>query len=164
MTEEDQAPRYTPVSDLEYHWLTTETGWGKDATPELKTKLTKILKEKNIYDPYGEKVEDTEQLWGLLSYYTRDIRLGNLSRMNGEVKYVIHWLNLAGDSLRAGLPKSFLSAITRAISVIEVSQSVNGFLRRRPQTYTHESVSQQLEPKKRGVFGNNKRSMESDYK
>lgn len=161
--EQEPQARYTPYTDLEYNWLTTETGWGKDATPELQSKLTKVLREKNIYTPYGEKVETTEQLWGLLSYYTRDIRLGNLSRMNGEVKYVVHWLNLAGDSLRAGYPKSFLSAITRAISIIEVSQSVNGFLRRRNQTHTYESYQQELQPKKRGLFGQRK-GMEEGFR
>jgi len=159
MTEQEQQIRQTPYTDLEYNWLTTETGWGKDATPELQKKLTKVLKTSGLYDDFGGKPIE-EQMWGLLSYYTRDIRLGNLSRINGEVKYVIHWLNLAGDSLRAGLPKSFLSAITRAISVIEVSQSINGFLRRRSQTLTHENFNQQLEPKKRDYFGRNKKQQE----
>jgi len=93
-----------------------------------------------------QSVIDTEPLWGLLSYYTRDLRLGNLSSWNDEVKYCHHWLSLAGDCLRLGFINSFLSALSRVIDRLEISQSKGGFYRKRMGTVTSEQIRSDLEP------------------
>lgn len=140
----------TPYNELDMQFMVTQPAWGREYTPELNKKLRE-LKD-------GEQLdEETEQyLWGLLAYYTRDLRLGNLSNFGGEVEYCRYWLDLAGDLLRDGLPKSFLTAISRVITVIELSQSKGGFLRRRQGTVTSESVKSEIPATQKKMFGGRK--------
>jgi len=93
-------------------------------------------------------------LWGQIAYYTRDLRLGNLKNYD-MFNYCQEWLNLAGDCLTAGYTKGFMTALRRVITVLELSQSIGGFLRKRSNTITTESFSKKSEndKKKTSVFG-----------
>lgn len=131
---EEQQPQNTesdpPFSELEMQFRTTRPTWGREATAELDKNLTyfKNKKEDN----------DIKRLWGLLSYYTQDIRLGNLDGQ--EVIYCQYWLDTAGMCLSLSCKKSFMSSMRKVITVLEVSQSKRGFLRRRMGTFTREDV------------------------
>lgn len=140
-------PRNIPANELDYQFMMIETTWGKEVTHELNELLTnKEIKK-------GEDPINESHLWGLLSYYSRDLRLANLSPWNGEIKYCEYMLNLAGDCLRSGYIRAFLTALSYVITVTELSQSKNGFFRRRLGTVTSEKFENTLEPKKKGLFG-----------
>lgn len=156
----DEGLRITPQSEIDLQMMLTDPKWGQDVPDELKEKLKIIVGEYMSKNEEGEnvRVRVEEGLWGLLSYYTRDIRLGNLSYFNGELDYCRYFLDLAGDCLRSGYLQSFLKSLTMAVTIIETSQSKGGFLRKRQGTITQEKMSGELEPKKGGLLGTNKKS------
>lgn len=157
MTEQK---RNVPVSDLDLQMQMIEPAYGKGGISlELAKKLQEtgaiLTDEKGnpLVDSEGNiQVEDKGSLWGILGYYTRDIRLGNLDKFAGEYAYVKYYLDLAGDLLQADLIKSFLIALSRAATVIEISQSKGGFLRRRINTLTSENQYSGLDPSKKSIF------------
>jgi hypothetical protein len=134
--------------------IVTDPQWGKSIPDELRRKLLVLVETgKTIDTDEGKKVEVFEDdLWSLMSFYSRDIRLSNLSSMNGELEYVEYYLNLASDCLRHGLLRSFIKSLSLAVSRMEVSQAKNGFLRKRQGTITQENFDNK-EPQKRGIFG-----------
>jgi len=150
-----QQLRTTPQSELDLTMMMTDPKWGIDASPELKEKLTKIIGYVETTENKLEAVQ--EELWGLLSMYTRDVRLGNLSQFYGEVSYVQYYLDLAGDCLREGYLGAFMKSLSMAITVLEVSQSRGGFLRKRNNTVTQEQYKEEREPPKQTLFGNKKK-------
>jgi len=150
MSDQQQDKRNVPQSDLDFNLMTTDPVWGStNISPQLKKKLSETIegidKEGNI------KYQETE-LWGLLNFYTRDVRLGNL-RSWDELPYVQYYLDLAGDMLQSNMIKAFLIALSRAATKIELSQSKNGFLRRRMNTFTKESFNTENEAPKKNLFG-----------
>lgn len=143
--------RTTPFSELDLTFLTTEPEWGKNAAGDLYKATAKAVREAHYQDLNGEKVLviDKQPLWGLLQYYTRDLRLGNLSAFpGGELAYCQTWLDIAGDLLKCEHPESFLAALSRVITVVELSQSKNGFFRRRGGTITSEHIGEKPSDKK----------------
>lgn len=149
-----QQKRILPQNDLDLALMTTDSVWGKSEVPlGLKTKLEQyfIQQAEN-----GQKIVITESLWDLLGFYTRDMRLANLSTWNGEFQYCQYYLDLAGDFLQGDLIKPFLICISRVATILELSQSKGGFLRRKMNTFTQESIQSQLEPPKKSLFGVNK--------
>jgi hypothetical protein len=150
----DSYMRTTPQTELDLQMMLTDPKWGIDASPELKQKLTKILGYVQTQENKLEAIE--EELWGLLSMYTRDIRLGNLSQFYGEVEYVQYYLDLAGDCLREGYTGAFMKSLSMAITVLEVSQSRGGFLRKRQNTVTQEQYKEEKEPQKQSLWGKKK--------
>ena len=162
MSEENQQQnlpdrRTVPQSDLDFNLMTTDPVWGSSqVSPELQNKLSEAVEG---IDKTGKPIFAKKKLWGLLTYYTRDVRLGNLSKYD-ELPYVETYLNLAGDFLQSDMLKPFLISLSRAATKIELSQSKNGFLRRRMTTFTKESYSNELEPKKKNIFGMNKPNRE----
>jgi len=148
--------RKLPVNELDLTFMTTEPAWGREAPAELQSKLVKLVGQAYLTED-GRTVIDAEPMYGLLAMYTRDLRLGNLAVWNGEVDVCVHWLNLAGDLLRDGYIESFFSALSRVITMLELSQSKGGFLRRRHGTITQEKTgSEGVEPARRGLMGGNK--------
>lgn len=140
-----------PASELDMSWMTTNTDWGE---PTISPELREMLGRTELFvDPEGNQFLDVNSLWGLLSYFRRDLRLGNLSSSKNEVAYCQRLLDLAGDCLRAGYVPAFLSSLSRVISVIELSQSRGGFFRRRAGTLTSENISENREPKKPNLIG-----------
>jgi len=163
--QQNKNPRRTlPQSELDYNLMVTDSLWGNPMiSEELKEKLRTYFVKKDdkgepITDTKGNLIATTETLWGLLGYYTRDMRLANLSFWNGEMEYTRYYLDLAGDFLQAGMIEPFLISLSRVATVLELSQSKNGFLRRRMHTLTTESMSGELEPPKKGLFGTTKKN------
>lgn len=168
MAEEEK--RLLPRSELEFNLLMSNTVWGSSQiNPELKEKLIessgyydyKRDKEgKLLLDDKGEPIKvyyvEKKGLWALLGFYTRDLRLGNLSTWNGELATCNHYLNLANDFLQADMIKPFLISLSRVASILELSQSKGGFFRRRLNTFTQEHFNTEMEPKKKTLFGKSK--------
>jgi len=143
----DSDPRTIPRNELDLNMLTTESVWGKgEVSSDLKNRLTQLVSD-------GEEVT-TRHLWGLLSFYTRDMRLANLDRR--EMEYCKYYLDYAGDLLNETAVESFIIAISRAASVLELSQSKKGFLRKRFGTFEHHQVTKNDEPAKMSLMGKKK--------
>lgn len=143
--------RSIPLNDLDLQMQMIEPAYGKGGIGKgLKDKLQSLIMVGE--DEKGNPVYDEQNAWDILGYYTRDIRLGNLDKFTGEYAYVKYYLDLAGDLLQADMIKSFLIALSRAATVIEISQSKGGFLRRRTNTITNENQYSGLEPAKKSIF------------
>lgn len=155
MSEEEQPNlRTVPQSDLDFNLMTTDPVWGSEnINPELQKKLSETIEGIDIE---GKTKYREEKLWGLLNFYTRDVRLGNL-RSWDELPYVQYYLDLAGDFLQCNMIRPFLISLSRAATKIELSQSKNGFLRRRMNTFTKESSHQELDAPKKNLFGGKNR-------
>lgn len=147
--------RVLPQNDLDLALMTTDSVWGKaEVPPELVHRLNKYFLQEN---KEGEKVVTAESLWGLLGFYTRDMRLANLSAWNGELQYCQYYLDLAGDLLQANMIEPFVISLSRVATILELSQSKGGFLRRKMNTFTQEHIQNPLEPQKKSLFGTNKK-------
>lgn len=153
MIEEKKDKRILPYSNLDLAMLTTDSVWGKsEVNIDLREKLSKYFVK---VDENGKQIITQESLWGLLGFYTRDMRLANLTAnaWNNELEYVEYHLNLANDLLQEGYIESFLVALSRVATKLELSQSKGGFLRRNINTFRQESSHQELEPPKKKLFG-----------
>ena len=153
MSDEEKATqrRVLPQSELDLSLMTTDPVFGKaEVSPELISRLNKVYKTQ---DENGKEGYTIESLWGMLSYYTRDLRLANLSAWNGELEYAQYFLNLAGDFLQAGHVEPFVISLSRVATLLELSQSKGGFLRRKMNTFTQEHINQEQEPPKKSMFG-----------
>lgn len=147
--------RETPVSGLDMELMLTNPKWGQEIPRGLKEKL----KEKSydievVGDKRKIRINETS-LWEVLGFYTRDLRLGNLNYT--EVKYCQYWLNLARDCLSDGYKKAFIASLSRAATVLELSQSKGGFLRKlfnRVEHYQHQVLEDKNS--KKGLFGQKK--------
>lgn len=151
---EQEYRRSAPQNELDLALMTTDAVWGK---PEVSEELRAILnKQYMTTNEKGETGYTIKSLWGLLGYYTRDFRLANLN--NAQLEYTKHYIDLAGDCLQENLIRPFLISLSRAATILELSQSRGGFLRKRMGTLTSESFTEQKEPQKRNFFGGNKKS------
>lgn len=145
-TQQTNRVRGTPISDIDMQYRTIDPTWGKTDVPqELRDKLSYIVKMRG--ENGGEKYLE-ESLWGLLGYYSRDMRMANLSKNNNEFGYCQYYLDLAGDCLREGYLESFLTALSRVITVLELSQSKEGFFRKMSNTFRSEQTLETTEHKK----------------
>lgn len=143
--------RILPQSELDLALMTTDSVWGKTEVPqELRDKLNVALRAR--YED-GQEKDIIQSLWGLLGFYTRDMRLANLSPVYGEVKYCQDFLDLAGDFLQENMIRPFIICLSRVATLLELSQSKGGFLRRKMHTFTHEQIAGELEPPKKNLFG-----------
>jgi hypothetical protein len=133
-----QQRRVMPQNELDFYLLTTNSQWGQS---EIKDRLDKKDDDDNDSD-----------YWNLLAFYSRDLRLANLSVWDNELNYVRYFLDLSKDLLHVGLKKNFSTSLGLAATVLETSQSKGGFLRRRMGTITSE-YKEELEPPKRSLFG-----------
>lgn len=150
--------RDVPHSEIDLQMQMTNPEWGHKVPDELKEKLSKI--KGYVKNKDGTHTVVKEELWGLLSFYTRDVRLGNLSTFLGEVEYCRYYLDLASDILREGYVDPFMTCLSRVATVLELSQSRGGFLRKQNNTIRQEHSREEGEPKKRGFFGSNKKNGE----
>jgi hypothetical protein len=132
--------------------MLTDTVW-KDLSPALKERLTKHFIVTNADGSHSVTKEDMSSLLG---FYTRDLRLGNLSKMGNEVDFCDYMLNLANDFLKEGFIDPFLICLSRVASRLELSQSRGGFLRKRHGTFSTETVTDTREPAKRTLMGTKK--------
>lgn len=145
--QETSVRRIMPQSGLDFNMMLTDTMYGsRNIGAQLKRQV------KNRDDP--EDPEKTEA-WELLSFYTRDLRLSNIG--DREFVYCQYYIDLAGDCLREGYMEAFAKSLALAATVLELAQSKGGFLRKRQNTLTQESMSGEIEPtKKRLLFAGKK--------
>lgn len=161
MADEYIDNRSLPTSDLDLNLMLTDSVWGrKEVSQELKDKLNKYYVE-TAAD--GQQTFSKSSLWGLLGFFTRDMRLGNLSAFDNELQTCRYHIDLANDMLNVDMIEPFLVSLSRAASILETSQSKSGFLRRMMNTLRQEHVQQQLEPPKKGFFGGNKEQNRGGY-
>lgn len=162
VAQKTHSSRVRPSSNLDFNLMITETLWGSSfVSPELQQHLTKNFQMtdkdgKPLYTDDGKPVVTQEALWGMMSYYTRDLRLSNLSYRSNEIQYCQHYLDLAGDFLKEGMIKPFLVCLSRVATITELAQSKGGFLRRQMNTLRTENVDEFLEPAKKSIFGGKK--------
>jgi hypothetical protein len=149
---EAQEYRNMPQSELDLQMSLTNSVWGTtEVSKELRERLNRFYSAG--IDEEGNTLVTKSSLWGLLGYYTRDIRLGNLSEWNNELQTCRYMLDLAGDLLQADLIEPFLICLSRAVTILETSQSKRGFLRNIMNTFIQETRNQNLEPPKKGFMG-----------
>jgi len=142
--------RRTPESSLDFNMQMIESAWGKESIPDsLKQKLTEIKKFENLKTK--EISYTREDLWSLLGFYTRDLRLGNIDK--DEFIKAEYFLNLANDLLKFNFINPFMIALSRVATILELSQSKQGFLRRRNNTLTTEQYHTDMQPPKKSLFG-----------
>jgi hypothetical protein len=144
-----QFKRTLPQSELDLNLMLTDTVWG-NLPQALKDKL---VKNYISVDESGVRHVSKEDMSALLGFYTRDLRLGNLSNIGGEMNFCEYHLDLANDFLKEGFVDPFLICLSRVATKLELSQSKGGFLRKRNSTFTSENVSKELEPPKRNLMG-----------
>ncbi len=137
--------RIIPQNSLDWQAMTTDTMWG---SPQISLQLKNKVEERA-----GNETEQREDAWELLSFYTRDFRLANLSVVWGEVDFCQYYIDLSGDLLREGMSESFATSLARSATRLELSQSKGGFLRRRQNTITSESFTGDMDKKKKLLFG-----------
>lgn len=160
--ENDRVRRIMPQSGLDFNMMLTDTMWGsQQISAQIRDKIQHRQENLKLISQIGKGVLPAEvekaASWELLSFYTRDLRLANLNVLTGELNYCQHYIDLAGDLLREGYIEAFATALARAATVLELSQSKGGFLRRRQNTLTTESLSGEVEaPKKKLLFGGGK--------
>jgi hypothetical protein len=152
MTDDQQ--RDVPFSELDYNLRLTDAVWGKQDVSDGLREKSMINYETT--DDKGNVTNFSESLWELLSFYTRDVRLGNLNPMDGELQAVRNHLKIAGFYLFSDMIGPFHIRLSKAISILETSQSKNGFFRKLLNTLRHENFNQNLEPPRRGFFGGGK--------
>lgn len=143
--------RQLPTTDLDLNLMLTNSVWGsKEVSQELKDKLSRYY---SYTDEEGKHKTLKSSLWGLMGFFTRDMRLGNLSSFDNELQTCRYHIDLANDLLSVDMPEPFLISLSRSASILETSQSKGGFLRRMMNTLRHENIQQQLEPPKKKFFG-----------
>lgn len=143
MNSDDVVKRVTPQSGLDFNMMLTDTMWGSQ---QISSQLMEKVRQR------GKEQDEKAAPWELLSFYTRDLRLANLSQAFGEMEKCEHCINLAADCLREGYMEAFSTAISRAATVLELSQSKGGFLRRRQNTLTMENFQGEQEGKKKSLL------------
>ena len=154
--------RELPTSELDAQMMMTNSVWGRAEVPdELKERLMRYYATKDehgqiVTNEKGEVEVTKGTMWGLLGFFTRDMRLANLSEWNNELQTCRYMIDLANDCLDENLTGSFLVALSRSANIMETSQSKGGFLRRQINTLTQKNISQNLEPPKKAFFGGKK--------
>lgn len=143
--------RNVPANDLDLQMQITNPAW-QQLHPQLREKLVRLVKETVVK---GEVKKIYEEISGVLTVYSRDIRLGNISTVSGEFDYVVYYLELAVDLLSCGMVESSITALNKALARLETSSSRGGFLRKLLNTVRTENVNKTLEPDKRRIMGKN---------
>ena len=155
MSKEDHLEdAYIPENNLELSMLYTNPVWGndKEVNQAFRDKTTKTIQFVN--KETGEVIKTTqEKLWEQLQFFTRDLRLGNLT--SSEIRTCEYYLNLAADLLKEHYLDAFIISLSRVASLIELSQSRGGFLRKRLGTFTKENKESFDMPRKNGLFHQN---------
>jgi len=163
-TEQEQREvRQLPANDLDLNLLLTDSVWGrKEVSKELRDRLERysyVRDEggKPVVNSEGQRLVSKSSLWGLLGYYTRDMRLSNLSTFDNTYYYVTYYLDLANDYLLCNMIEPFMICLSRAATQLECSQSKGGFLRKMQNTLRREDYHTELNPPKKDFFGGNQK-------
>jgi len=156
MSDDERVRRVVPQSGLDFSMLTTDTMWGH---PEVGKQLNRKIRDRKDARKLLKSAKsgdlDNDSAWDLLSFFTRDMRLANLNGQ--EVEYCTHYIDLASDFLQEGFTEAFGTALSRAATKLELSQSKGGFYRKQQNTITQQHLTGEMgEKKKRLVFGGKK--------
>lgn len=155
----NEGQRDLPTSELDMQLMITNSVWGRsDVSKELQDRLMKYYVSRDeagniLTDAKGNYLVTKSSLWGLLGFFTRDMRLANLSEWNKELQTCRYMIDLANDYLSANMIEPFLVALSRSASIMETSQSKGGFLRKQMNTLTQQHINQDIEPAKKSFFG-----------
>jgi hypothetical protein len=136
----------TPIDDLEYKHDITR--------PQYIDGISKDYKNEVQRDDLPPS-DDLEKAFG---FFTQDLRLGNLS--TADMKRAEFFLNFAGRCSRLGLSKPFSSSLLKVASIIELSQSHKGWLRKfiHTQNIRQESSIEEKSEDKSWLFKRKKQS------
>lgn len=145
-------PFLIEAKDLDHAYAWVQDKYGGNANYVLED-VDIIMQSTGIFQVSGIKVITKKSFWGILGYYTRDMRLGNLSSFNNELETCRYHIDLANDLLHVDHIEPFLIALSRAATILETSQSKGGFLRRQNNTLRHENIQENIEPPKKGLMG-----------
>jgi len=157
----DDGQRTLPTSELDLNMMLTNAVWGRpEVSNELKERLMKHYSETGTD---GKVVVTSGSLWGLLGFYTRDMRLANLSEWNKELQTCRYMIDLANDYLSENMVEPFIIALSRAVNIMETSQSKQGFLRKQMNTITQKHQTQSMDPPKKQFFGGAKDKQSGGY-
>jgi hypothetical protein len=137
------SPRSLPGNSVEFETLTTEPDWGKS---EVAFDLLVRNKEGQIQrTAEGAPILD---YWKTLSYFTRDLRLGNIVKSVHDPQFVWSYAELPAQImlLRGGRLKPWaLSTLATTVAMMETSQSLNGFFRKNARTFISDATSSHTE-------------------
>jgi len=154
--------RNVPINAIDAQMQQVNPAWGQmhEIPQEMRNHLAnyEYLKDEDgnkVTDESGRPVVVDKNLWGRLSIYTRDLRMGNISKNWGEPEYVEHYVDLANDLINEGFKEPGIISLSRGITKLEISQSRNGFFRKNENTIRQETTSRD-EPPKRTLFGGGK--------
>lgn len=165
----DNEARQMPTSELDLNMMLTNSVWGRSDVPdELKNRLAKTFSVRDeqgrqMFDEKGNPIVTIDSLWGILGHYTRDMRLANLDSWGNELYLCRYMIDLATDYLTENMIEPFITSLSRAVTILETSQSKNGFLRKQMNTLTQVHKSQQLEPPKKGFLGRGGQQQQGGY-
>ena len=154
MTEE-QIMRQVPRDNLDLNLMLTDTLYGsKTMSEEFRENLVKrfvIIGEDGnpVLDAQGRPVVKIQAGWEMLEFYTRDMRLGFIDQT--QFRICRHYIDLAGDCYQEEYFRAFLTALRRAITIIELSQSYKGNLRKNTNTLRSEQTTRS-EPVKKPIM------------
>ena len=167
MTEESTRPM--PGSELDLNLMLTDSVWGREEiSTELKQRLQRYRIRKTedgqtfVNAETQEPVVDTDSLWSDLGFFTRDMRLANLSRIDNELYTCRYMIDLANDFLSSNMLEPFIICLARAASILETSQSKGGFLRKAMNTLIQKNISGTEEAPKKSLWGGKKKK-EGEY-
>ena len=155
----DSDNRVMPTSELDLGMMLTNNVWGRSDVPqELKNRLAKYFavrdeKGNQLFNEDGTPLVTIDSLWGILGHYTRDMRLANLDAWGNELTLCRYMIDLSTDYLTENMIEPFITSLSRAVTILETSQSKGGFLRKQMNTLTQVHKNQNLEPPKKGFFG-----------
>ena len=155
--EQQEQQRVTPASELDFNMLVINPSYGTpEVSQDLRDKLSYVNIERDkdgqpVLTPDGAMAGNRISKWNELGFFTRDIRLGNITPE--EVVVVRDRLRLAHSLMAANAPNAFALAYGEGVGMIETSMSVKGFLRRIWNTLRQENISSQPEPAKKTFFG-----------
>jgi hypothetical protein len=143
--------RSIPQNELDFNLRVVDTVWqSNELSPELREKLTKDTNHKG---KDGRMYSGKENVSEAMQIYTRDLRLANLSTFNNEVNYCNYYQDLANDFLQSDFAMPSMICLSRGTTVLELSQSRGGFLRKQMHTIRQESFHTENEPKKKNWLG-----------
>lgn len=143
---------FTPSNDVELNIFTTEPSW---SSAFIDTRVNVNL----IQDENGDIIErplTTNNFWKLLRFLKKDFRLGNLTFKRYDIPWFEQRMDLAERilSIRNNVFEELaVLAVAPVINSVELSHSINGFLRKYFRTFITRQEDSSSEPKSRGLFG-----------
>lgn len=140
--------REVPESSLDAQWQMTNPAWGRAEVPSHLRDRLKKKHDGTLVDAEGNEYPASQGgMWELLGFFTRDLRLGFLT--GSETQEAREWLEIASICVAEDLPDSFFLSLSKVVSMVEISQSRSGNLRRAQRTSRQEQSLTYDEPPKR---------------